>query len=133
MQAVQNLMREHAENLLESSDGVQREFFVSFINTPQLFRLRQLKALDLGKLVSFAGKPEIPNFSLLAAAQTVRFEHICVARQLYEDLMYCVESLSHFGLKVHLKIIPRPKSHNPMFSLIKMNSSLQFCDLSMHV
>ncbi|BDA47708.1 DNA replication licensing factor MCM6 [Coccomyxa sp. Obi] len=53
--AVQNLMREHAENLLESSDGVQREFFVSFINTPQLFRLRQLKALDLGKLVSFAG------------------------------------------------------------------------------
>ena len=60
MQAVQNLMREHAENLLESSDGVQREFFVSFINTPQLFRLRQLKALDLGKLVSFAGKPEYP-------------------------------------------------------------------------
>ncbi len=56
VQAVQNLMREHAENLLESSDGVQREFFVSFINTPQLFRLRQLKALDLGKLVSFAGR-----------------------------------------------------------------------------
>lgn len=48
-------MREHAENLLESSDGVQREFFVSFINTPSLFRLRQLKSLDLGKLVSFAG------------------------------------------------------------------------------
>ncbi|EIE23406.1 MCM-domain-containing protein [Coccomyxa subellipsoidea C-169] len=55
LQAVQNLMREHAENLLESSDGVQREFFVSFINTPSLFRLRQLKSLDLGKLVSFAG------------------------------------------------------------------------------
>lgn len=56
-------MREHAENLLESSDGVQREFFVSFINTPSLFRLRQLKSLDLGKLVSFAGACTIESHS----------------------------------------------------------------------
>ena len=54
-QAAQNLVREHAEALLVSSDGVDREFFVSFVNTPLVSRLRSLKALDLGKLVSFAG------------------------------------------------------------------------------
>lgn len=57
MQAVQNFVREHAEALLVSSDGVDREFFVSFVNTPLVSRLRSLKALDLGKLVSFAGVP----------------------------------------------------------------------------
>ena len=58
LQAVQNFVREHAEALLVSSDGVDREFFVSFVNTPLVSRLRSLKALDLGKLVSFAGTPK---------------------------------------------------------------------------
>lgn len=57
VQAVQNLVREHAESLILTSDGVEREFFVSFVNVPQLSKLRQLKAMDLGRLVAFTGQP----------------------------------------------------------------------------
>jgi hypothetical protein len=54
-QAVQNFMREHAEGLLVNSDGVDREFFACFVNTPHVSRLRSLKAIDLGKLAAFSG------------------------------------------------------------------------------
>ena len=56
-------MREHAEGLLVSSDGVDREFFASFVNTPTVSRLRSLKAVDLGKLVSFSGAPPLGAFA----------------------------------------------------------------------
>lgn len=75
---MQNFVREHAEALLVSSDGVDREFFVSFVNTPLVSRLRSLKALDLGKLVSFAGTPlstllvsSPPDISLLQQCTTL--------------------------------------------------------------
>ena len=54
-------MREHAEGLLVSSDGVDREFFASFVSTPEVSRLRSLKAVDLGRLVSFSGAPLLPG------------------------------------------------------------------------
>jgi DNA replicative helicase MCM subunit Mcm2 (Cdc46/Mcm family) len=55
-QAVQNHVRECAERLTVNADGVEREFFVSFVNVPRVSRLRLLKSNDLGKLVSFTGK-----------------------------------------------------------------------------
>ncbi len=58
-QAVQELVRAHAERLVLTQDGLQREFFVSFINVPTLTRLRHLMARHLGQLVCFAGAPTI--------------------------------------------------------------------------
>ena len=57
MQAVQEFVRQHAERLVLSADGLQREFFVSFINVPHITKLRHLMARQLGQLVCFAGQP----------------------------------------------------------------------------
>ena len=54
-QAVQELVRAHAERLVLTQDGLQREFFVSFISVPTLTKLRHLMARHLGQLVCFAG------------------------------------------------------------------------------
>ena len=52
-------MKAHAERLVLTQDGLQREFFVSFINVPILTKLRHLMARHLGQLVCFAGAPDL--------------------------------------------------------------------------
>ena len=55
-------MRAHAEALILTPEGLQREFFISFVNVPHLTKLRHLMARHLGQLVCFAGGlPEIPK------------------------------------------------------------------------
>lgn len=60
-------MRTHAEALILTADGLQREFFVSFINVPTLTKLRQLMARHLGQLVCFAGGMFFPLPKAVAA------------------------------------------------------------------
>lgn len=55
LQAVQEFVRAHAERLVLTADGLQREFFVSFVNVPSITKLRHLMARHLGQLVCFAG------------------------------------------------------------------------------
>ena len=50
-------MRAHAEALILTPEGLQREFFISFVNVPHLTKLRHLMARHLGQLVCFAGGP----------------------------------------------------------------------------
>lgn len=57
---MQELVRAHAERLVLTQDGLQREFFVSFISVPTLTKLRHLMARHLGQLVCFAGAPDMP-------------------------------------------------------------------------
>ena len=54
-QAVQEFVRAHAEALILTAEGLQREFFISFVNVPHLTKLRHLMARHLGQLVCFAG------------------------------------------------------------------------------
>ncbi|CAK0783083.1 hypothetical protein CVIRNUC_006278 [Coccomyxa viridis] len=54
-QAVQEFVRAHAEALILTPEGLQREFFISFVNVPHLTKLRHLMARHLGQLVCFAG------------------------------------------------------------------------------
>ena len=64
VQAVQEFVRAHAEALILTPEGLQREFFISFVNVPHLTKLRHLMARHLGQLVCFAGAPpETPGSS----------------------------------------------------------------------
>ena len=53
--ALQNFVRAHLEDYVETDEHVEKEFWVSFFNLPLVERLRELKTGKIGKLVSFAG------------------------------------------------------------------------------
>lgn len=55
-QAVGMFVRQHRPELVRyGGEGVEKEFWVKFINLPQVQRLRALKANNIGQLTSFSG------------------------------------------------------------------------------
>ena len=54
-EAVGLFVREHRPELVRYDGGVEKEFWVKFVNLPRVDRLRSLKANNIGQLSSFSG------------------------------------------------------------------------------
>jgi len=54
-EAVAQFVRQHRPELARHQGGVEKEWWVKFVNLPQVQRLRSLKANNIGQLASFSG------------------------------------------------------------------------------
>ena len=81
-------MRAHAERLVLSQDGLQREFFISFVNVPSITKLRHLMARHLGQLVCFAGAPGITICQLRSyTSSAISSAEYCCCRSYVSHLL----------------------------------------------
>lgn len=54
-EAVKMFVRQHRPELVRYAGGVEKEFWVKFVNLPRVERLRNLRANNIGQLSSFSG------------------------------------------------------------------------------
>ena len=54
-EAVGMFVRQHRPDLIRYGGGIEKEFWVKFVNLPRVDRLRSLKANNIGQLTSFSG------------------------------------------------------------------------------
>mgnify|MGYP001173540548 CR=1 FL=1 len=53
--SVQAFVRQHKPDMVRWEGGLEKEFWVAFVNLPRVHRLRELKAENIGQLTSFSG------------------------------------------------------------------------------